>query len=79
MLKKLKRINMIYVYRILWLLFCIPTMILAILIFFIGIPVFVIAGFVWYVKTGNADNTPDILIPGKLSAWLLCRYKDLEE
>lgn len=54
-------------------------MILAILIFFIGIPVFIIAGFVWYVKTGNVDNTPDILIPGKLSAWLLCRYKDLEE
>ena len=72
-------LNMIYVYRILWLLFYIPTMILAILIFFIGIPVFIIAGFFWYVKTGDVNNTPQILIVGVLSARLICKYKDLEK
>lgn len=57
---------MIYIYRALWVLFYIPVLILKLVIFIIGILIFIIANFIWYVKTGNVENTPDIFIPGKL-------------
>jgi hypothetical protein len=48
-------------------------------IFIIGIPMFIIASFIWYVKTGDVENTPDIFIPGKLILAIDYFYKDLQK
>ena len=70
---------MIYIYRTLWVLFYIPILIIEMVIFVIGIPVYIMAGFIWYVKTGDVENTPDIFIPGKLVLTIDYFYKDLQK
>ena len=70
---------MIYIYRALWYLFYIPVLIIEIVICTIGIPVLFIAGFIWYVKTGDIENTPDIFNLGKLAEVIEDFYLDLEK
>lgn len=70
---------MIYIYRALWVLFYIPVLIIEMVIFIIGIPVYIISCFIWYVKTGDIENTPDIFVPGKLILTIDEFYKDLQK
>ena len=70
---------MIYIYRALWYLFYIPVLIIEFVICTIGIPVYIMAGFIWYVKTGDVENTPDKFIPGNLVSAIDYFYKDLQK
>ena len=64
---------MVYIYRILWLLFYVPIFLLQVIIFTFSLFLFsFITGF-YYIKTGSIENTPGIFIPGKLSE-LLNKY-----
>lgn len=68
---------MIYIYRILWLIFLIPSFIVEFLLFTISIPLFIIAGMAYFIKTGDVENTPDIFIPGYIAVKLYYTYQDL--
>ena len=68
---------MIYIYRTLWLIFLIPLFIIEFLLFAISIPLFIIAGTVYFIKTGDVENTPDIFIPGYMATKLYYTYQDL--
>lgn len=71
--------DMIYVYRTLWLIFYVPIFITEILLFAVSIPLFIIGSIIYFIKTGDIENTPDIFVPFKMSIMLDYWYKDLLE
>ena len=70
---------MIYIYRILWLLFYIPIFIFEMAMFTLSIPVFFIACAVYYIKTGNIEETPDGFLPWEAVVKIDYWYKGLQK
>ena len=70
---------MIYLYRTLWLVFYIPILIIGFLMFVLSILLFAIGCVIWFVKTGDIEDTPDELIPFKLTVMLFNWYNELLE
>lgn len=68
---------MIYIYRIIWLLFLIPVRVIEIIIFLLQIPLFFIAAAITFVMCGDVEKTLDWCIPGKLALLLDHWYRGL--
>ena len=68
---------MIYIYRILWLLFLIPVRVIEIIIFLLQIPLFVIAAIITFIICGDVEKTSDWFVPGRLVVLLDDWYRDL--
>ena len=68
---------MIYIYRILWLIFYIPVFIIELISFIIGIPLYIIMGLITFIYCGDIEETPDWSIPGRLAVLLDYLYKRL--
>ena len=58
---------MIYIYRILWLVFYIPVFAIEIALFALSIPMFFTACLVYFIKCGDIEQGPDWCLPGNTS------------
>ena len=68
---------MIHIYRTIWLLFYFPIFIIELILFVIGILLFSIGCIIYFIKCGDIEETPDWMVPGKLSVLLDYWYKGL--
>lgn len=68
---------MIYIYRIMWLLFLLPVRIIEIIIFLLQVPLFIISAIITFIMCGDVERTPDWCVPGRLAKLLDNWYADL--
>lgn len=68
---------MIYIYRILWLIFYVPLFIVALVSFIMNIILFFVVVLVYFIKEGDVEKAPDWCIPGKLAEKVINWYNGL--
>jgi hypothetical protein len=61
------------------MIFYIPVIVFAFLVFILGIPIFMFACLFYFIKTGDMECTPDELIPFKLVALIFIWYNNILE
>ena len=68
---------MIYLYRILWLIFYVPLLIVALALFIMSIILFFVVVLVYFVKEGDIEKAPNPCIPVVLVEKIINWYNGL--